>query len=73
MQRTAETGAGLQFGFHTVVMPLVRGGHLRARNRAPMQARFQSLRVQSLVYSYLGSSEENRTPISALKGPHPGR
>src|SRR6266478_1991506 len=31
--------------------PLSRGGLLRARNRAPMQARFQNLRVQSFVYS----------------------
>ena len=29
----------------------VRGDLRRARNRAPMQARFQSLRVQSFVYS----------------------
>src|SRR6266478_5576138 len=31
--------------------PPIRGGLHRARNRAPMQARFQSLRVQSFVYS----------------------
>ncbi len=53
--------------------PPIRGGLLRARSRVPMQARSQSLRVQSLVCSQFGSSEENRTPISALKGPHPGR
>lgn len=31
--------------------PRARDDHRRARNRAPMQARFQSLRVQSFVYS----------------------
>ena len=53
--------------------PPIRCDPRRARNRAPMQARSQTLRVQSFVCSYLGSSEENRTPISALKGPDPGR
>ena len=53
--------------------PPIRDDLRRDRSRAPTQARFQSLRVQSFVHSYLGSSEENRTPISALKGPHPGR
>jgi hypothetical protein len=34
---------------------------------------FKSFEFNHLCAHNFGSSEENRTPISALKGPHPGR
>lgn len=34
---------------------------------------FKAFEFNRLCTHNLGSSEENRTPISALKGPHPGR
>ncbi len=34
---------------------------------------FKAFEFNRLCAHNLGSSEENRTPISALKGPHPGR
>ena len=34
---------------------------------------FKTVEFNRLCAHKLGSSEENRTPISALKGPHPGR
>ena len=34
---------------------------------------FKPVEFNRLCAHKLGSSEENRTPISALKGPHPGR
>ena len=34
---------------------------------------FKAFEFNRLCAHNFGSSEENRTPISALKGPHPGR
>jgi hypothetical protein len=34
---------------------------------------FEAFELNRLCTHNFGSSEENRTPISALKGPHPGR
>jgi hypothetical protein len=34
---------------------------------------FKTFEFNHLCVHNFGSSEENRTPISALKGPHPGR
>ena len=34
---------------------------------------FKAFEFNRLCTHNFGSSEENRTPISALKGPHPGR
>ena len=34
---------------------------------------FKTINLNHLCAHNFGSSEENRTPISALKGPHPGR
>src|ERR1700678_1906380 len=53
--------------------PTIRDDLRHVRRRVPKQTRPRSLQVQLLVSSYLGKSEENRTPISAAKGPYPGR
>jgi hypothetical protein len=42
---------GLASGDPCAPDPPIRGGLLRDRNKAPMQARSQNLRVQSFVYS----------------------
>ena len=52
--------------------PPIRCDRHRARNTAPMRPDFKAFDFNRLCTHNLGSSEENRTPISALKEPHPG-